>query len=396
MQNASSLYYRATDRYVIPNHSLEGGSVQVVPFVDIYGQYDKIREEIQSAINGVLDSGWFILGQNVASFEKEFAAYSEAKYGVGVGSGTEALHLALLTCGVGPGDEVITVANTFIATALAIEYAGASPVFVDIDPVSFTMDVGQIEGKISPRTKAILPVHLFGQPADMDPILAMAEEHGLWVIEDACQAHGAEYKGRKVGALGHIGCFSFYPSKNLGAYGDGGLIVTNDSDLAERARLLRNYGQVQKYYHQCKGFNSRLDEIQAAVLRVKLGYLDQWNEARRRIVNRYNQQIEYPYVLCPVESQWGHHVYHLYVIRSRYRDQLRQWLSAKGIETLIHYPVPIHLQQAYQNASLTPGAFPITEQCCDEVLSLPLFPELADEKVQRVIQAVNDFHPEIG
>jgi dTDP-4-amino-4,6-dideoxygalactose transaminase len=367
--------------------------VQVVPFMNVHRQYDEIREEIQSAICSVLDSAWFILGRNVMAFEEEFAAYCEARYGIGVGSGTEALHLALLACGVGPGDEVITVANTFIATALAIDYTGAKPIFVDIDPASYTLDVAQIEKKISPRTKAILPVHLFGQPADMRPIMALAEQHGFWMLEDACQAHGAEYEGRKVGALGHIACFSFYPSKNLGAYGDGGLIVTNDYDLAERARLLRNYGQVQKYYHQCKGFNSRLDEMQAAVLRVKLGYLDRWNEARRRIAHLYSQHIESPYVLCPVEGQWGHHVYHLYVIRSRYRDQLHQWLTGKGIETLIHYPVPIHLQQAYQNAGSVLGSLPITEQCCDEVLSLPMFPELTDKEIQWVIQAVNEFHP---
>jgi len=368
--------------------------METVPFVNLHRQYDQVCEEIQSAITSVLDSAWFILGQNVAAFEEQFAAYSEAKYGVGVGSGTDALHLALLACGVGPGDEVITVANSFIATALVIDYTGAVPVFVDIDPISYTMDVGQIEGKISPRTKAIMPVHLFGQPADMHPILALAEEHELWVVEDACQAHGAEYKGRKVGALGHIGCFSFYPSKNLGAYGDGGLIVTNDSDLAERARLLRNYGQVQKYYHQCKGFNSRLDEIQAAVLRVKLGYLDRWNEARRRIAHRYNQQIESSCVLCPVESQWRHHVYHLYVIRSRYRDQLRQWLSAKGIETLIHYPVPIHRQEAYQDLGLPAGTLPITERVSDEILSLPMCPELTDAQIDRVIESVNTFRLE--
>ena len=367
--------------------------MEAVPFVDLHRQYDEIREEIQSVINGVLDSAWFILGPNVVAFEEEFAAFCEARYGVGVGSGTEALHLALLACGVGPGDEVITVANTFIATALAISYAGATPVFVDIDPDSHTVDPGEIERKVSSRTKAILPVHLFGQPANMDPILALAEEHGLVVVEDACQAHGAEYKGRKVGTLGNIGCFSFYPSKNLGAYGDGGFMVTNDADLAERARLLRNYGQVQKYYHQCTGFNSRLDEMQAAVLRVKLRYLNQWNEARRRVAHRYNQQIESPHVLCPVESEWGHHVYHLYVIRCAYRGQLRQWLSARGIQTLIHYPVPIHLQQAYQGLDLMRGVLSATEQCCDEVLSLPMFPELTDEEVQRVIQAVNEFHP---
>jgi len=364
-----------------------------VPFVDMHGQYQQIRDEIAGALTDVLESAWFILGQNVAAFEEEFATYCQTQYGIGVGSGTEALHLALLACDVGAGDEVITVSNTFIATALAIDYTGATPVFVDIDPLTYTLDVGQIEARISARTKAIVPVHLYGQPADMQPIMALAEKHGLWVIEDACQAHGAKYRGKKVGSWGHLACFSFYPSKNLGAYGDGGMIVTNDAALAEKARLLRNYGQVEKYHHRLKGFNSRLDEIQAAILRVKLKHLDQWNEARYTIAQRYTQQIESPHVRCPSEGTARQHAYHLYVVRSQHRDQLRHWLKSQGVETLIHYPVPIHLQQAYRSTGLHPGSLPITEQCCDEVLSLPMFPELDKYQIAQVVQAINDFQP---
>jgi len=359
----------------------------------MHGQYQQIRDEIAGALADVLESAWFILGQNVAAFEEEFATYCQTQYGIGVGSGTEALHLALLACDVGAGDEVITVSNTFIATALAIDYTGATPVFVDIDPLTYTLDVGQIEARISTRTKAIVPVHLYGQPADMQPIMALAEKHGLWVIEDACQAHGAKYRGEKVGSWGHLACFSFYPSKNLGAYGDGGMIVTNDAALAEKARLLRNYGQVEKYHHRLKGFNSRLDEIQAAILRVKLKHLDQWNEARYTIAQRYTQQIESPHVRCPSEGTARQHAYHLYVVRSQHRDQLRHWLKSQGVETLIHYPVPIHLQQAYRSTGLHPGSLPITEQCCDEVLSLPMFPELDKYQIAQVVQAINDFQP---
>jgi len=357
-----------------------------------------MRGQMQAAIDGVLDSGQFILGPNVAAFEEEFAAYCGARYAIGVGSGTEALHLALLACGVGVGDEVISVANTFIATALAIECVGARPVFVDIDPTSYTIDVAQIEARITPRTKAILPVHLYGLIADMDPILELAQKHGLWVIEDACQAHGAEYAGRKAGSMGDVGCFSFYPTKNLGAYGDGGLLMTNNPELAQKARLLRNYGQVERYHHECKGTNSRLDELQAAILRVKLASLDRWNQARRAVAHSYSQGIRSPYVDCPTERVGGpgEHVYHIYAIRCRYRDLMQQWLGARGIQTLIHYPIPIHLQPAYRNEPYAPapGSLPVTEQWCLETLSLPIFPELDEQEIQKVIEAVNLFRPQ--
>lgn len=362
-----------------------------VPFVDLQAQYATIRERVQVAINEVLDTGWFILGRHVESFERAFAEYCGGGEAIGVGSGTEALHLALRACNVGPGDEVITVSNTFIATALAIDYVGATPVFVDIDPLTYTIDVTQIEAYITPRTKAIIPVHLFGQPADLDPILALAKTHNLYVIEDACQAHGAEYNGQRVGSIGDIGCFSFYPTKNLGAYGDGGLVLTRDPELAERVRLLRNYGQTRKYFHRLRGYNSRLDELQAAVLEAKLPYLDGWNEARRRIAACYDAGILAPHVTLPGVHENVRHVYHLYVIRTPYRDALQEWLSARGISTQIHYPLPIHGQEAYQNLGLSTGALPVTEQTCNEILSLPMYPELSDVQIDWVIESVNAF-----
>jgi dTDP-4-amino-4,6-dideoxygalactose transaminase len=362
-----------------------------VPFVDLIAQYATIRAPIQAALNEVLDSGWFVLGQHVESFEKAFADYCGGGHAIGVGSGTEALHLALLACGVGAGGEVITVSNTFIATALAIDYVGAKPVFVDIDLVTYNVDVRQISARITPRTKAILPVHLFGQPADLDPILSLARAHGLYVIEDACQAHGAEYKGKRVGAIGDIGCFSFYPAKNLGAYGDGGLVLTRDPALAERMRLLRNYGQTRKYYHQLRGYNSRLDELQAAVLEAKLPYLDGWNEARRRIAACYDAGIRPSHIKLPGVHSDVRHIYHLYVIRTPYRDALRQWLSSRGIGTQVHYPVPIHRQEAYRDMNLATGTLPVTEQVCDQLLSLPMYPELDARQIDWVIDSLNAF-----
>jgi dTDP-4-amino-4,6-dideoxygalactose transaminase len=364
-----------------------------VPFVDLRAQYAAIHDEVQVAIGKVLDDSWFILGRYVESFEKKFAEYCGGGEAIGVGSGTEALHLALRACGVGPGDEVITVANTFIATALAIDYVGAKPVFVDIDPITYTIDVKQVEAHITPRTKAILPVHLFGQSADLDAILSLAEALSLYVIEDACQAHGAEYQGKRVGAIGDMGCFSFYPSKNLGAYGDGGLILTRNSVLAERVRLLRNYGQVRKYFHRVRGYNSRLDELQAAVLETKLPYLDGWNDARRRIAARYNAGIRASHVVLPGVRESVRHVYHLYVIRTPYRDVLREWLSARGVSTQIHYPVPIHQQEVYQDMRLPAGKLPVTEQFSGQILSLPIYPELTDEQIAWVIEAINSFQP---
>jgi len=364
----------------------------MIPFAELRSQYASIKDDIDEAIQRVLENGWYILGENVERFEKEFADYCGAKYAIGVGSGTEALHLALLACGVQPGDEVITVPNTAVPTASAISFANAVPVFVDIDPVSYNMDPTQIERRITPRTRAVIPVHLYGQAADMDPILEVAHRHNLKVVEDAAQAHGTEYRGKRVGALGDVGCFSFYPSKNLGAYGDGGAIVTNDEDLAQNAFLLRNYGQKTRYYHSTKGFNSRLDELQAAVLRVKLRYLDSWNEARRQRAARYDRLLANSGVTTPAEMPYGRHIYHLYVIRSPKRDDLQRFLESRGIGTIIHYPVPIHLQEAYQDLGQAPGSFPIAERHAREALSLPMYPELPEESIERIAEAIHDFH----
>lgn len=361
-----------------------------VPFLDLKAQYAAIRLELDAAIHGVLASGWFILGREVERFERVFSEYLEGAETIGVGSGTDALHLALKACGVGPGHEVITVSNSFVATALAISNAGAKPVFVDIDPATHTIDVNQIADKISSRTKAILPVHLFGQAADLDPICKLARDRGLYVVEDACQAHGARYRGRLVGTLGDVGCFSFYPAKNLGAYGDAGAAVTRNPELASRLRLLRNYGQTQKYHHAIRGFNSRLDELQAAVLATKLPHLEQWTEARRRVAAAYQAGIG-PGVGKPFEQAGARHVYHLYVIRSGRRDALQKWLRERGVETQVHYPVPIHLQEAYRDLGLPRGSLPATERSCGEVLSLPIFPELSDSQVAHVIDSVNSF-----
>lgn len=363
-----------------------------VPFVDLNAQYAGIRSSVQDAIQEVLDSGWFILGPQVEKFERAFADYCGGGEAIGVGSGTDALHFALRACGVGPGDEVITVSNSFIATALAIDYVGATPVFTEVDPLTYTMDVSEVESLITARTKAILPVHLYGQSADLDPILDIAHRHKLYLIEDACQAHGAEYGGARVGALGDIGCFSFYPAKNLGAYGDGGLVLTRRAELAERVRLLRNYGQAHKYEHVLKGYNSRLDELHAAVLASKLTYLDAWNEARRRIAACYNARIEKTGLVLPAERTGARHIYHLYVIRTPERDALREWLTLHGVHTQIHYPVPIHRQKAYRDLAVPRGGLALTEQLAGEVLSLPMYPELTDAHVDWVIESVNSFH----
>jgi dTDP-4-amino-4,6-dideoxygalactose transaminase len=362
-----------------------------IPFGNLALQYDGLRKQIDQAVAGVLDRGWFILGEKVAAFEEAFAAYCGAKSAIGVGSGTAALHLALAACGVGPGDEVITVPNTAVPTVCAIYMAGAKPVFVDVDEQTYCMDPGKLEQAITPRTRAVLPVHLYGQMANMDPILRIASEHGLKVVEDACQAHGSEYKGRKAGTLGDAGCFSFYPSKNLGAYGDGGMVVTNNDDVSETVWLLRNYGQRKRYYHAIKGFNSRLDELQAAILGVKLPMLDDWNESRRRRASLYSELLADSEVLTPTEAPYGKHVYHLYVVRSRCRDALREHLASQGIQTLIHYPVPVHLQEAYSDLGLSRGAFPVAEACAEQILSLPIYPELGLHEVERVAEAIKSF-----
>lgn len=362
-----------------------------VPFGDLRRQYQTIRAEIDSAVQRVLERGWFVLGTEVEQFEREFAAYLGARHVIGVGSGTEALHLALMAAGVKPGDEVITAANTCIPTVSAISFAGATPVLADAEPTGYNIDPAGIESRITSKTKAILPVHLYGQAADLAPILEISRRRGIPVVEDAAQGHGATYRGKKLGTLGIAGCFSFYPSKNLGAFGDGGAVATDDDDLAASLRRLRNYGEERRYFHKTKGFNSRLDEVQAAILRVKLAHLDDWNERRRLIAEMYNREITGDHVDKPEEQSYGRHAYHLYVIRSRRRDELQQRLADAGITTLIHYPVPIHLQDSYHDLGRRPGEYPVAEVLAREVLSLPMFPELTDEEVGYVARKVSSF-----
>jgi dTDP-4-amino-4,6-dideoxygalactose transaminase len=359
-----------------------------VPFVDLAAQYPTIAPEINEAVAKVILSTDFILGREVGLFEEEFATYCEAKYAVGVDSGTSALELALRAYEIGPGDEVITAANTFIASALAISHAGAKPVLVDVDPYTYTIDVAQIAKAITSRTKAILPVHLYGHPAHMDPIRQLAEKYGLVVIEDACQAHGARYKGTRTGSLGHAAAFSFYPGKNLGAFGDGGIVVTNDREIAKRLEMLRNYGQKEKYHHQFRGYNRRLDTLQAAILRVKLKYLEKWNASRRWNAKLYQESLEGAGVVTPVEAAGAESVWHLYVIRTENRDTLRESLISRGISPGIHYPIPIHLQPAYKDLGHKRGDFPITEGHAERILSLPMYAELTPESIQYVAQSI--------
>jgi dTDP-4-amino-4,6-dideoxygalactose transaminase len=360
----------------------------VIPFVDLKAQYLSIKDDVDAAIQGVLDSCQFTLGNEVAAFEQEFAAYCACEHGIGVNTGTSALHLAMLAAGIGPGDEVITVPFTFVATVSAIGYTGARPVFVDIDPRTYTMDPAAIEKAISPRTKAIVPVHLYGQPADMDPILDIARRHGLVVIEDACQAHGAEYKGRRAGSMGDMGCFSFYPGKNLGAYGEGGMVVTHDAGHARTIRMLRDWGAEKKYHHVLKGFNFRLEGIQGAVLRVKLRHLEQWTQARRTAAARYDALLGDTGIATPHASENVRHVYHLYVIRTGQRQAWQDALGAQGIQTGIHYPTPVHLLPAWADLGHRRGDFPHAEQAANEVLSLPMFPELTASQCEVVAHAV--------
>ncbi|MGC9069268.1 MAG: DegT/DnrJ/EryC1/StrS family aminotransferase [Thermoprotei archaeon] len=364
----------------------------IIPLVDLKRQYLSIKDEINSAIESVLNSGVFIVGENVKYFEKEFANFIGVKHAIGVGSGTDALVIALKALSIGQSDEVITVSFTFTATVDSIVHNGATPVFVDVDPMSYTIDTKQIERAITSKTKAIIPVHLYGHPANIDPILEIAEKYGLYVVEDAAQAHGAEYKRRKVGSLGHVACFSFYPSKNLGAYGDGGMIVTNDQMLAEKVMMLREYGQKEKYRHEFIGFNSRLDEIQAAVLRVKLKHLDEWNEKRRKNAKLYNELLsEFNEIILPIEASWAKHVYHLYVIRTKRRDALREFLAKKGISTGIHYPLPVHMQKSYSRINKKTLDLSITELFSKEILSLPMFPELSEEEIHYISNKIKDF-----
>src|ERR1700704_6587606 len=361
-----------------------------VPFVDLAAQYRTIAAEISEATSRVFQNADFILGGEVNLFEEEFAAFCEAKYAVGVDSGTSALELALRAYDIGPGDEVITAANSFIASALAISHAGATPVLVDVDPCTYTMDVTAIEKAITPRTRAVLPVHLYGHPAHMDPIRQLADKHGLIVIEDACQAHGTRYKGKRTGSLGHAAAFSFYPGKNLGAYGDGGIVVTNDPGIAKRLEMLRNYGQKEKYQHMFRGYNRRLDTLQAAILRVKLKYLGKWNAARRWNAVLYHIFLEGSGVALPGEAGGAESVWHLYVIRTEQRDMLRERLVGKGISASIHYPIPIHLQPAYKDLGYARGDFPVTEVQAQRILSLPMYAELTSEQIEFVARAIRD------
>lgn len=360
----------------------------MIPFLDLKAQYTSIKDEVNSAIQGVLDSCQFTLGSEVTAFEEEFAAYSGAKIGVGVNTGTSALHLALLAAGVQPGDEVITVPFTFVATVAAIHYAGARPVFVDIDPRSFNMDTAALEAAITSKTKVVLPVHLYGQPADMDPILDIAKKRGLIVIEDAAQAHGAEYKGRRVGSLGAMACFSFYPGKNLGAYGEGGMVTTNDPAYARTLRMLRDWGAERKYVHVLKGYNYRLEGIQGAVLRVKLRHLEAWTEARRSAAVRYDRLLAGSGVPTPEAMPYARHVYHIYAIRTLHRQAWQQALQEQGIQTGIHYPTPVHMLPAYADLGYKKGQFPHSEKAASEVLSLPMFPELTSSQSETVSSAI--------
>jgi dTDP-4-amino-4,6-dideoxygalactose transaminase len=359
-----------------------------VPYLDLKAQYQSIKPEIDAAIARVLDSCQFVLGAEVAGFEQEFAAHCGTTECIALNSGTSALHLALLAAGVGPGDEVITVPFTFVASVAAVTYTGARPVLVDIDPRSFTMDPSTIEAAITPRTKAILPVHLYGQPADMDPIMEVARRHGLVVIEDAAQAHGAKYKGLPVGSIGDMACFSFYPGKNLGAYGEGGAMTTSNPEYARTVRMLRDWGQDRKYHHVLRGFNYRMEGFQGAILRVKLRHLERWTEARRAVVQQYDALLEDSGVDTPTEMPWARHVYHVYTLRTDDRDSLQASLQSEGIQTGIHYPVPVHLQPAYADLGYGRGAFPRSEAAAEQVLSLPLYPELSSQAVAEVAGAV--------
>jgi dTDP-4-amino-4,6-dideoxygalactose transaminase len=362
----------------------------MVPFLDLKRQYHELKGEIDAAVLGVLESCQFILGPEVTAFEEEFARYCQAPYAIGCNSGTSALHLALLAAGIGAGDEVITVPFTFVATAGAIRYTGARPVFVDIDPATFNMHPAQIEAAITPRTKAIIPVHLFGQCADMDPILEVARRHGLVVIEDAAQAHGAEYQGRRAGSIGDLGCFSFYPGKNLGAYGEGGIVTTANPEYARRIRMLRDWGAERRYHYVLQGYNYRLDSVQAAVLRVKLRYLERWIEARRANARRYAELLGGA-VELPKESPGNRHVYAVFAIHAENRDALQKALAADGIGTAVYYPVPIHLSEAHRDLGYGPGSFPHSEHASQRELSLPVFPELTCAEVEEVAVRVQAF-----
>ncbi|OGG99689.1 MAG: erythromycin biosynthesis sensory transduction protein eryC1 [Candidatus Lambdaproteobacteria bacterium RIFOXYD1_FULL_56_27] len=364
----------------------------MIPFVDLQSQYKALKKEIDPAVEAVMTQCNFILGQPVAEFEKAFAAFCGAKYCVAVASGTDAMFLALKAVGVGPGDEVITVANTFVATTLAVTYNGAKPVLVDHDAKSYNLDPKLIEKKITKKTKAIVPVHLYGQLADMDAILGIAKKHGLTVVEDACQAHGAERGGKRAGSFGAAAGFSFYPGKNLGAYGDGGGITTNDEALYNQLVLLRGYGSPKKYHHEFIGYNSRLDTMQAAILKVKLAYLDGWNQARAKAAGLYNQKLKgVGDLVCPDLGDPKSHIFHLYVVRTQQREALMKHLGERGVGVGIHYPIPIFRLGAYQDQNYDPAEFPNADLFKDQILSLPMFPEITEAQINEVVGAVKDF-----
>ena len=359
-----------------------------IPLVDLRAQYQTIQLEVMAAIEDVFTNMQLFLGPQSKAFEQEFATYSGCDYGVGCSSGTDALMLALRACEIGPGHEVITVANTFIATVEAIALVGATPVFVDIDPETYTMDWTQLSRALTPRTRAIVPVHLYGHPVEMQPVLEFAQEHGLWVIEDASQAHGAIYHGQRVGRMGDIGCFSLYYSKNLGAYGEAGICVTRDNELAESLRMLRDHGSRVRYHHEMLGTNARLDELQAAVLRVKMRYLEEWNTARQAHARAYTEQLQDVVETLPVVRPYNTHVYYVYVVQVQNREYFRQALEHQGIATAVHYPIPIHLQPACARYDYKRGMLPVTEAVAKRLVSLPMYPELTAEQIQAVVNAV--------
>lgn len=363
----------------------------MIEFLSLKEQYAKIKPEIDEAMKRVLDRQWFVLGPEVEQFEREFAVFCSAKFAVGVNSGTDALSLSLLARGVGAGDEVITVPNTAIPTVAAIRDVGAVPVFVDIDEKTFNIDPARIEAKITSKTKAIIPVHLYGNPCLMDEIMSVARKHNIAVIEDACQAHGAKYKNRFVGTFGDFGCFSFYPSKNLGCYGDGGIILCNTKEDYDLLRSLRFYGQSTRYFCDHHGRNSRLDELQAAILRIKLKHLSEWNAARKRISSVYTSLIKNQDIMLPEPTTYGEHIFHLFVIRSSKRDLLKKYLEENGIKTEIHYPVPLHLQKGYSFLNMKEGFYPVAEKMMKEILSIPMYPELSDEQIKHVCEKINAF-----
>ncbi|MBI2167223.1 MAG: DegT/DnrJ/EryC1/StrS family aminotransferase [Candidatus Omnitrophica bacterium] len=363
-----------------------------IPLVDLRAQYESIKDEIDAAIHRVLETSQFILGKEVEAFEEEFARYCGVRHAVGVSSGTSALYLALLALGIGPGDEVITVSQTFVATIEAILWVGARPRLVDIEEKTYNLDPSLLESAVTKKTKAIIPVHLYGHPADMDPILEIARKRNLTVIEDACQAHGALYKGKRVGGFGRVACFSFYPGKNLGAYGEGGAVMTNDAGLAVQIRKLRNHGGLSKYSHEILGMNARLEGIQGAILRTKLPYLDRWNELRRRHAEEYNSFFKGRGLGLPYEAPYAKSAYHLYVLRAPRRDELNATLNEQGVGSLVHYPTPNHLLPCFKGLGYKIGDLPVTEKVCKEVLSLPLYPELKLDQIRFIAEKTQDFY----